>query len=88
MVAADGLDIARTSVFMILRVSGPLLLTALVVGVVVALFQALTHIQELSLVFIPKIIAVFLVLFFMLPTYGDWFQSFAQMIFDRVSQVR
>lgn len=47
---------------MVLWLSMPMLLTALVVGVLISLFQAVTQIQEMTLTFVPKIIAVFLVL--------------------------
>lgn len=87
MGAIDALEIARTSIYLLLKTALPLLLTALVVGLLVALFQALTHIQEASLVFIPKILSVLIVLFLVLPIYGDAFLRFAHNIFDRIVQV-
>lgn len=67
---AEVLDVARDGVFTMLKVSGPLMLVALVVGLVVALFQALTQIQELTLVFVPKIVAIFLAMVLLLPFMG------------------
>jgi len=70
MSGAEVLDVARDGVFTMLKVSGPLMLVALVVGLAVALFQALTQIQELTLVFVPKIVAIFVALVLLLPFMG------------------
>ncbi len=53
------LDIARDALYTIIMVSAPLLLISLIVGLVVSIFQTVTSIQEQTLTFIPKIIAVF-----------------------------
>lgn len=52
------IGIAKQGIYMILMVSGPLLLIALVVGLIISIFQATTQIQEQTLAFVPKIIAV------------------------------
>lgn len=70
MTGAEVLDVARDGVFTMLKVAGPLMLVALVVGLAVALFQALTQIQELTLVFVPKIVAIFLAMVLLLPFMG------------------
>lgn len=88
MTGEESLDIARASIYFILKIVSPLLITALVVGVVVGLLQALTHIQELALVFIPKILAIFIVLFLFFPLYGALFKSFSEMIFSRIIHIR
>ncbi len=67
---AQILDVARDGIWTLLKVAGPLMLVGLVVGVVIALFQALTQIQEMTLVFVPKIIAMFLTLLVALPFMG------------------
>ena len=54
------LDIARDAIWVIIQVSLPLLLISLVVGLIVSIFQTVTSIQEQTLTFVPKIIAVFL----------------------------
>lgn len=56
------LDLLRSGFFTIMIVAGPILLIALVVGLVISIFQATTQIQEQTLSFVPKIIAVFLAL--------------------------
>ena len=52
---ADALDLIRAAVWAILTASGPALLAAMIVGVVIAFIQALTQIQEMTLTFVPKI---------------------------------
>ena len=59
MTGPETLDVARDAIWTIVVVSSPLMVVGLVVGVVVSLFQALTQIQEQTLVFVPKILAIF-----------------------------
>ena len=59
MNGAEVLDIARDAIWTLVIVSAPLMLVGLIVGVVISLFQALTQIQEMTLVFVPKILAIF-----------------------------
>ena len=61
------LDVARDGIMTMVVVTSPLLLTGLVVGLTISLFQTLTQIQEMTLVFVPKILAVFVALLFFLP---------------------
>jgi flagellar biosynthetic protein FliQ len=70
MTSADAIDFARQAIFVLLQIAAPAMLTALVVGVAIGLLQALTQIQEMTLVFVPKIIAIFLVLLIALPFAG------------------
>jgi len=84
MTGPEVLDIARGAIFLLLKLSGPLMIVGLVVGVVIALFQALTQIQEMTLVFVPKIIAVFLTLLLSLPFMGQALMSYMDMIFARI----
>ncbi|MCA1941166.1 MAG: flagellar biosynthesis protein FliQ [Caenispirillum bisanense] len=60
-------DIARDGIWTLLMICGPTLLVALGVGVLVSLVQTLTHIQEMTLTFVPKILAMFLSILFFLP---------------------
>ena len=64
------LDIARDGIFVFLKVAGPLMLVALAVGLAVSLVQALTQIQEQTLIYVPKVVAVFAALLLMLPFMG------------------
>ena len=70
MTGAETMDFARESIWVLLMLSAPGMLTALVVGVAIGLLQALTQIQEMTLVFVPKILAIFLVLLIALPFAG------------------
>lgn len=65
------LDVARDGIVTFLKVGGPLMAIALAVGLIVSLVQALTQIQEQTLVFVPKILAVFAALMLLLPFMGD-----------------
>jgi len=65
------LDVARDAIVTLLIVAAPLLLVGLIVGVAISLLQALTQIQEATLVFVPKILAVFLALLVALPFMAD-----------------
>src|SRR5260370_17400534 len=59
MTGAETLDVARDAIWTIIVVSSPLMIVGLVVGVVVSLFQALTQIQDQTLVFFPKLLPFF-----------------------------
>lgn len=61
------LDIARDAIWTLLTVAGPAMLVATLVGVTIALFQALTQIQEMTLTFVPKIVAIMLSLLVFMP---------------------
>ena len=70
MTSGESIDFARQAIWVLLEVAAPAMLTALVVGLAIGLLQALTQIQEMTLVFVPKIIAIFLVLLLSLPFAG------------------
>ena len=75
MSGPEVLDVARDAIVTLLIVSAPLMLVGLVVGVIISLLQALTQIQETTLVFIPKILAIFLALLIALPFMADALHS-------------
>ncbi len=60
-------DLGRQALVIVVIISGPLLLAGLIVGLLVGVFQAVTQIHEMTLTFIPKILAIVGMLFFMLP---------------------
>ncbi|MBX9932344.1 MAG: flagellar biosynthesis protein FliQ [Methylobacterium sp.] len=78
------LDVARDGIFVFLKVAGPLMLVALAVGLVVSLLQALTQIQEQTLIYVPKIVAVFAALLLMLPFMGDALAGYMTRIAARI----
>src|SRR5471030_1425499 len=67
---ASTIDFARTAILVLLEIIAPSMLTALVVGLGIGLLQAVTQIQEQTLVFVPKIVAIFVVLLVALPFTG------------------
>jgi flagellar biosynthetic protein FliQ len=84
MTGAETLDVARDAIWTIVVVSSPLLIVGLVVGVAVSLFQALTQIQEQTLTFVPKILAMFLTILFALPFMADALHSHMMRISSRI----
>ena len=67
MTGPEVLDIAREAIYTLIVVAGPVMVVGLAVGVVISLLQALTQIQEMTLAFVPKILAIFLTLLIALP---------------------
>ena len=75
MTGPEVMDVARDTIETLLIVAAPLMLVGLFVGVAVSLLQALTQIQETTLVFIPKILAIFLAMLIALPFMADALHS-------------
>jgi flagellar biosynthetic protein FliQ len=78
------LDIARDGMMVMLLVASPMLLTGLVVGLGISVFQTLTHIQEMTLTFIPKIVAIFASMLIFLPWMVRELTEFMQRIMDKI----
>lgn len=78
------IEVAREALLISIQISAPILLIGLVVGVSIALVQALTQIQEMTLVFVPKILAIFLALFFFLPFMMHTLVTFMETLADRM----
>ncbi len=78
------LDIARDGIVTFLKVGGPLMAIALAVGLIISLVQALTQVQEITLTFVPKIVAIMLVLALTGPFIGGQISSFTNVIFERI----
>ncbi|MGX5668973.1 flagellar biosynthetic protein FliQ [Rhizobium daejeonense] len=81
---ADALDIMRNAIWTVLIASGPAVLAAMVVGVTIALIQALTQVQEMTLTFVPKIIAVMVAIALSAPFVGAQISLFTNLVFSRV----
>ncbi len=71
MTTNDVTAIAEEAIFTIIKCSAPLLLVSLVVGLLVSIFQTVTSIQEQTLTFVPKVLAIFL----MLMLAGHWIMN-------------
>lgn len=85
MTGGEVLDVARDAIWTIVLVSSPLMVVGLVVGVVISLVQALTQIQEMTLAFVPKILAMFVTLLLALPFMADALNSHMLRLSSRIA---
>lgn len=87
MTQGDVISIMSDAMIVILKMAGPMLLVSIAIGLVVAIFQAATQIQEQTLTFVPKILAIALMLFvlgsFMMTTLSE----FIVRLFDIMAQI-
>lgn len=84
MSGAEVLDVAREGIWVLIIVSAPMMIAGLVVGVVIALLQALTQIQEMTLVFVPKILAIFVTLLLAMPFMGATLATYFHHLTDLI----
>ena len=80
-------QIGAEALMIILKVAGPIMMSGLVVGLIIALFQALTSIQEMTLTFVPKIIIIFAAVIFFMPFMMAAILEFTQRLYDRIVQL-
>jgi flagellar biosynthesis protein FliQ len=85
MTSPEVLDVARDAIWLTIAMSAPAMLVGLVVGLIIGLFQALTQIQEMTLVFVPKILAIFAALIIFMPFMGALMGDFMGQIMQRVA---
>lgn len=78
------IDFAREAIVITLKISTPVMLVGLIVGVIIALIQALTQIQEMTLAFVPKIIAIFAAIFVLFPLMAQTLITFTEKIADKI----
>lgn len=84
MSGPEVLDLARQAIYVLLIVSAPMMFVALAVGLAIALLQALTQVQEMTLVFVPKIIAIFLAMLVSLPFMAQALDGFTVMVTQKI----
>ncbi len=84
MEQAEIIDFMQQAIWLIIKLSTPVMLVGLLVGVIIALIQALTQIQEMTLAFVPKMIAIFLSIFILFPAMAVALQAFMEMIADKI----
>jgi flagellar biosynthesis protein FliQ len=87
MTGSEVMDVAQDAIFTLLAVAGPIMIAALIVGLIIAVFQALTQIQEMTLTFVPKIIAIFLALLFFIPMMSANLTGLMDRMVDRISNI-
>ena len=85
MNGAEVMDVGRDALWLTIQLCAPILLVGLVVGVAIGLFQALTQIQEQTLIYAPKIIAIFISLLLFLPLMGALLGGFMRTIAARIA---
>ena len=81
---ADALDIVQSALWTVIVASGPAIGAAMAIGIVIALLQALTQVQEMTLTFIPKIIAILVICSLTAPFMGAVIYSFAEQVYARI----
>ena len=84
MTEAEVLDISRDAIFTLIKIVTPVLLVALFIGLIVGIFQALTQIQEMTLAFVPKILAVFISIILLFPFMLNQMLMLSDNLFDRI----
>jgi len=85
MTGPQVLDVARDALTTLVIVAAPLMLVGLLVGVLISLIQALTQIQEMTLAFVPKILAIFFALLIALPFMADALHAHMDRIAARIA---
>ncbi|MFN3546961.1 MAG: flagellar biosynthesis protein FliQ [Mesorhizobium sp.] len=80
----DALEIVQYAIWTVLLASGPAVVVAMLVGVSIALVQALTQVQEITLTFVPKIVSILLAVALSGPFVGAQLSSFTNVIFQRI----
>ena len=84
MTPSDAMIVAREAIFVTLKLGAPAMLLALVVGLLISFFQAITQIQEATLTFVPKMIVILLSLLLLLPFMLQTLSDFTQGLMERV----
>lgn len=84
MTESEIIAVAREAILLTIQIGMPVMLVGLVVGVSIALVQALTQIQEITLVFVPKILAIFFSIFLFFPGFTIIMIDFMQRLADRI----
>ncbi|ADU13086.1 flagellar biosynthesis protein FliQ [Asticcacaulis excentricus] len=87
MTGTEVLSVGRDAIWLTIQLCAPVLIVGLVVGVVIGLFQALTQIQEQTLIYAPKIIAVFVTLLLVLPLMGALLSGFMKEIATKIAGI-
>ncbi|WP_416897132.1 MAG: flagellar biosynthesis protein FliQ [Minwuia sp.] len=87
MTPVEVVDIGREAIWVLLKTAAPVMLIALGVGLLVSLFQALTQMQEMTLAFVPKIIAIFIALVVLSPYMIGELTGFMEQISFRIADI-
>jgi flagellar biosynthetic protein FliQ len=85
MTAVEVIDIMRDAIWTLLKVAGPSMIVSLVIGLLISLFQALTQLQEPTLTFVPKILAIFATLVVTMPFMITTMITLMQHLMQRIA---
>jgi flagellar biosynthetic protein FliQ len=87
MEATEVVDVVRQGIYVLMLVSAPVMIAALVVGLAISLVQALTQIQEQTLTFVPKMVTMLLMLVITLPLMMQTLIDFTHKLQDRIVHI-
>lgn len=87
MDSIEVINTVRDGIWVLILISAPLMITALVVGLAVSLVQALTQIQEMTLTFVPKILSMLVVMMLVLPFMMQSLQDYTEELFARIATI-
>ena len=87
MEEVEVIDVAREALWTLMIVGWPMMMTALVVGLAISLFQALTQIQEMTLTFVPKVVAMAVVMMLTLPFMLGTLKDFNESLYTRIANI-
>ena len=79
------LEVGREAMVVVLKTAAPIMVTGMLIGLIIALFQALTTIQEMTLTFVPKILVIFVATVVFLPFMMTTLVEFGRSLFDRIA---
>ena len=82
------IELVREAILICIQMGAPVMIIGLIVGVVIALIQALTQIQEITLVFVPKILVIFLALFVFFPGMETLLGAYMETLADRIVGIK
>lgn len=83
----QSVDVVKGLMMLCLKVSVPFLLSAMIIGLIVSFFQAITSLQEQTLTFVPKALVVVVVVFILFPWLMNTMLDYTAETFNRMSQV-
>lgn len=85
MTEGDAIELVQQAIWLTIMLAGPVVGSAMVIGIAIAFFQALTQVQEMTLTFVPKIVAGFLVIMLTGSYSGNLLKVFAEQMFLRIA---
>lgn len=84
MTEVDALELVQFAMWTVLTASGPAIAAAMLIGITISLFQALTQIQEITLTFVPKILAILAAVAFSSTYMGSQIGALSNVVFSRI----